>query len=394
MRARLQRTSDRWLFGERDDPYAVISSVGEGLDASDPARVLPTLAETVAQTLRLSYVAIALEREDGLEVVAQRGELRGEPVTLPLTYGGDQVGQLSLGPRTPGERFSPRELRLFDDIARQAAIAAHAVRLSEDLQRSREQLITTREEERRRLHRDLHDGLGPTLAGISLQVGSARLLLRRDLEAADRLLAQLVGETTTAIADVRRLIYALRPPALDELGLVPALRMQAERFPGLEVRVLADEPIAAPPSRRRGCGIPDRDRGADERLAPRRRLELHDHARCERAPRARGDGRRHRYGTRLAAGRRRCLDPRAGRRARRHLRGRERRRRRHPRVRPAPVAGGDVTALRVLVADDHPLFRAGLLTALELSDSVEVVGEARTATRLSRPPASSSRTSW
>ena len=98
-------------------------------------------------------------------------------MTLPLTYGGDQVGRLSLGPRTPGERFSPGELRLFDDIARQAAIAAHAVRLSEDLQRSREQLITTREEERRRLHRDLHDGLGPTLAGISLQVGSARLLL-------------------------------------------------------------------------------------------------------------------------------------------------------------------------------------------------------------------------
>jgi two-component system NarL family sensor kinase len=243
VRARLQRSSDRWLFGDRDDPYAVISSLGERLDASDPARVLPTLAETVAQTLRLSYVAIELERDDGLEVVAERGELRGE-----LTYGGGQVGRLSLGPRTPGERFSAGELRLFDDIARQAAIAAHAVRLTEDLQHSREQLITTREEERRRLHRDLHDGLGPTLAGMSLQIGSARLLLRRDLEAADRLLEQLVGETTTAIADVRRLIYALRPPALDELGLVPALRMQAERFPGLNVHVRADEPIAALPA--------------------------------------------------------------------------------------------------------------------------------------------------
>jgi two-component system NarL family sensor kinase len=248
LRDRLQRASDHLLFGERDDPYAVISNLGERLDASDPASVLPTLAETVAQTLRLSYVAIELERDEGPEVVAQRGELRGEPVTIPLAYGGEQVGTLSLGPRTPGEQFTASELRLFADIARQAAVAAHAVRLTEDLQRSREQLITAREEERRRLHRDLHDGLGPTLAGISLQIGSARLLLGRDVQAADRLLAQLVDETTTAIADVRRLIYALRPPALDELGLVPALRMQAERFPDLDVRVLAPDEIASLPA--------------------------------------------------------------------------------------------------------------------------------------------------
>jgi two-component system, NarL family, sensor kinase len=248
VRDRLQRACDRLLFGERDNPYAVISNLGERLDASDPANMLSTLAETVAHTLRLSYVAIELERDEAHEVVAQRGELRGEPVTLPLTYGGEQVGRLSLGPRTPGEQFTAGELRLFVDIARQAAVAAHAVRLTEDLQRSREQLVATREEERRRLHRDLHDGLGPTLAGISLQVGSARLLLTRDIRAADRLLAQLVDETTTAIADVRRLIYALRPPALDELGLVSALRMQAERFPGLDVHVLAPDQIASLPA--------------------------------------------------------------------------------------------------------------------------------------------------
>ena len=248
VRDRLQRASDRLLFGERDDPYSVISNLGERLDASDPANMLPTLAETVAHTLRLSYVAIELERDGRCDVVAQRGVLRGEPVILPLTYGGDHVGAISLGPRAPGERFTASELRLFVDIARQAAVAAHAVRLTEDLQRSREQLITTREEERRRLHRDLHDGLGPTLAGISLQIGSARLLLTRDARAADRLLEQLVSETTTAITDVRRLIYALRPPALDELGLVPALRMQAERFPGLDVRVHAPDRITSLPA--------------------------------------------------------------------------------------------------------------------------------------------------
>lgn len=247
-RARLQRASDRLLFGERDDPYAVISSLGERLDASDPTRVLPALADTVAQMLKLSYVAIELEGDRGRELVAERGRLRGEPVILPLAYGGHKVGRLVLGPRTPGEPFTAGELRLFADIARQVAVAAYAVRLTDDLQRSREQLVAAREEERRRLRRDLHDGLGPTLAGISLQVASARVLLARDNAAADRLLAQLVDETQAAIADIRRLVDGLRPPALDELGLVPALRMQAERFPGLEVLVQAPEEIESLPA--------------------------------------------------------------------------------------------------------------------------------------------------
>lgn len=247
-RERLQRASDRFLFGERDDPYAVIASLGERLDAPGDADVLPALADTVARTLKLPYVAIELERADGPELAAERGRLHGEPLVLPLAYGGALVGHLSLGPRTPSDPFAGTERRLFVDIARQVAVAAHAVRLTEDLQRSREQLVSAREEERRRIRRDLHDGLGPTLAGVSLQLGSARLLLGRDLAAADALLAQLVDETQSAIADVRRLVYDLRPPALDELGLVPALRQQAQRFPGLEVVVEAPDPVQRLPA--------------------------------------------------------------------------------------------------------------------------------------------------
>jgi signal transduction histidine kinase len=137
---------------------------------------------------------------------------------------------------------------LFEDVARQVGVAAHAVRLTGDLRTSRRQLVTAREEERRRIRRDLHDGLGPTLAGMSLQLGSARTLLGRDAGAADRLLERLVEETQAALADVRRLVYDLRPPALDELGLVPALRQQAQRFPGLEVVVDAPEPVGPLPA--------------------------------------------------------------------------------------------------------------------------------------------------
>jgi two-component system, NarL family, sensor kinase len=230
LRDRLQRAVDRWLFGDRGDPYAVIASLGNSLDATD---VLPTLADTVARTLKLPYVAIAL----GRETAASRGELRGDPLVLPLAYGGAEIGTLTLGPRSPADAFTAAERRLFADIARQVGVAAHAVRLTEDLQRSREQLVTAREEERRRLRRDLHDGLGPTLAGVALQLETAR---RMPAAAADAMLARVVAETQGAIAEVRRLVYDLRPPALDELGLVPALLQQAERFPGLAVSVDAD----------------------------------------------------------------------------------------------------------------------------------------------------------
>jgi signal transduction histidine kinase len=112
-----------------------------------------------------------------------------------------------------------------------------------ELQRSRERLVTTREEERRRLRRDLHDGLGPALAGAALKVEAAENLLASDLDGASGLLQDARAEIQDAVAEVRRLVYALRPPALDELGLVGALREQAQRLGvGERVRVEVDAP--------------------------------------------------------------------------------------------------------------------------------------------------------
>lgn len=100
------------------------------------------------------------------------------------------------------------------------------------LQRARERLVATREEERRRLRRDLHDGLGPALAGAALKVEAAGNLLASDPGAASDLLEHARAEIQDAVTDVRRLVYGLRPPALDELGLAGALREQAERLGG------------------------------------------------------------------------------------------------------------------------------------------------------------------
>jgi signal transduction histidine kinase len=119
--------------------------------------------------------------------------------------------------------------RLLKDLARQISTAAHAVTLHCELQRSRERLVTAREEERRRLRRDLHDSLGPTLAGLALKAGSIADQALADPAAASHAGDELYHEIRAAIAEVRRLVYQLRPPSLDELGLRGALEEVARR---------------------------------------------------------------------------------------------------------------------------------------------------------------------
>jgi signal transduction histidine kinase len=163
-------------------------------------------------------------------LAAAYGLTLSEPLRLPLVYRAEPVGHLLLARRAPDEPFGPADHRLLNDLASQVGVAVHAARLTADLQRSRERLVTTREEERRRLRRDLHDGLGPALAAQTLKVGSARALYSRQPHAADALLAELETDIQTALTDVRRLVYDLRPPALDELGLIGAIREAAAGY--------------------------------------------------------------------------------------------------------------------------------------------------------------------
>jgi signal transduction histidine kinase len=223
--------------------------------------VLPTLVETVAQSLKLPYVAITLKHGDEFLTTASYGSVRENLVWLPLVYQNETLGELILAPRAAGESFSTADRRLLTDLGRQAGIAAHAVRLTADLQRSRERLVTAREEERRRMRRDLHDGLGPTLGALTLKAGSARALFPHDPVAADKLIGELENDIETAVVDIRRLVYALRPPALDELGLVGALRECAAQYTRpvsmnearsqqkrLEILVEAPEPLPELPA--------------------------------------------------------------------------------------------------------------------------------------------------
>src|SRR5215203_898439 len=231
LRQGLQRGVNRAMYGERDDPYGVLSRLGVRLEAAlEPSTVLPTIVETVAGALKLPYVAIAMRRENLFEVAAAHGSPTGEETKLPLNYAGDTVGQLILSSRTPGETFSSADRRLLEDLARQAEVAVHAVRLNADLQKSRERLVSAREEERRRLRRDLHDGLAPTLATLSLGLDVSLKRLETNPQEAKAMLRDLKSQTQAAVVDIRRLVYGLRPPALDDLGLVPAIREQASKY--------------------------------------------------------------------------------------------------------------------------------------------------------------------
>lgn len=114
------------------------------------------------------------------------------------------------------------------------------------MQRARTRLVTAREEERRRLRRDLHDGLGPQLASQTLALDAAGGLIRADPAAADEMLVQLRDQTGDAVAGIRRLVYDLRPPVLDDRGLLAALAEQAARFEHDGLRVTLDLPDVLP----------------------------------------------------------------------------------------------------------------------------------------------------
>lgn len=258
LRTRLQRSVNHLLYGERDEPYTVLSRLGQRLESTlVPDAVLPTVVRTVAEALNLPYAAVELERDGAYEIAATAGNSAGDPVRLPLVYGGETIGRLVLETRAGDESFSTSDRRLLEDLAHQISVAAHAVRitdeavrLSADLQRSRERLVKTREEERRRLSRDLHDGLGPTLGSLPMKLDVAGDLLERDPTAARNLLHGLKWQAQSAVADIRRLVYELRPPALDELGLVGAIRESAAQYAqnGLRVSVSVKEELSSLPA--------------------------------------------------------------------------------------------------------------------------------------------------
>jgi signal transduction histidine kinase len=246
LRITLQRGVDRFVYGKKAESYAVLAGLDRRLEESLAAdAVLPAILGAIDDALHPISAAIALRSDDEEILAASIGSEATPVVRLPISYQGEPVGSLLLGPRVDGEDYSPSDLALLGDLTRHAGAAVYGIRLTAELRRSREQLVVAREEERRRLRRDLHDQLAPALAGIGLSAASAERLLDSDPAKARAVIAKLQASIRDAVGDVRRVAHDLRPPALDELGLVDALRERAGEF--TEPSISIDVPDALPP---------------------------------------------------------------------------------------------------------------------------------------------------
>jgi signal transduction histidine kinase len=245
-RDRLQRWVDRRLYGERHDPVRAMVRLGERLrdarGAAPGGDALAGVLQAVCEALRLPAASL---RVAGV-AVASFGRSGTASESIPLEHEGQQVGVLLVGLRAGEKTLGAADRRVLEVLAAPVAVALHAVLLSQELQRARERLVAAREEERRRLRRDLHDGLGPTLTAVTLKADAARSLLETAPDRADALLAELRADAKQAIGDLRRVIYDLRPAALDELGLLGALGEQVDRFARQGLSISLHTPPALP----------------------------------------------------------------------------------------------------------------------------------------------------
>lgn len=237
LRNRARLLVNRLLFGDREDPFSAVTKLADRMRGSfRPDRALRAVTETVVQALRVPAAGIDLSQPVGWTRMTTAGT---EPpdgtglISIPLRRNEETVGRLLVWPRTRGEPFSDGDVRLLETLGAQASLAADNARLDAALARSRERLVTTREEERRRIRRDLHDGLGSRLAGVVLGLQAARTMAARTDPELSELTASLIVDVQESIADVRRLIYELRPPALDELGFGRAIEEHARSLESL-----------------------------------------------------------------------------------------------------------------------------------------------------------------
>ncbi|GLZ39474.1 sensor histidine kinase [Actinokineospora sp. NBRC 105648] len=239
LRRWLQGQVNKRFFGYKDDPYGVVSTLANRLaETHEPGALLPGIVATVADALRLPYVAIEIETKGRTEIAASAGSPCADTHELPLTFQGARVGTLVVGGRAV---LRGRDRAALAEVARHAGTAVHTARLTRDLRRSRDRLVRAREEERRQILHELHDGVGPTLAAIALGLDASVRGVDSG-SATGVLLGRLRDELHGAITEIRRLAHGLRPPILDQIGLVPALREYAGALASRSARPDGSDP--------------------------------------------------------------------------------------------------------------------------------------------------------
>jgi signal transduction histidine kinase len=245
LRVRVRDRVDRALYGHRD-PSTAVRRLGEQLElANEPADALPGVAHALREALGASGVRIEPDPALALAPASAGSELQDPRLERTVNHRGLHLGRLIVGARAPGERYGPADLALAEVLVRQLALVLDALRMTAEIQLSREAIVTAREEERRRLRRELHDGLGSALAGIALTLQAAH---NAGGSRGDELVEGAREQTEAAVADVRRIVRGLRPPMLEDLGLAAALRAHADRLAPLEVELVLPPALPALPA--------------------------------------------------------------------------------------------------------------------------------------------------
>ncbi|MGI8456796.1 MAG: sensor histidine kinase, partial [Propionibacteriaceae bacterium] len=244
--ARLHRFVDWLLYGQRQDPATASARLARPLSATDDQHILEALLGALADTLRLTYVAVIVHHDGRTIDVGTDASAR--PVTFPIRRAGHSLGELRAARRD--QPLDERDERLLEASAAQVGLVLYARSLADEIRAARAELVLGIEEERRRLRREIHDGIGPTLAGIALGVESATRAVDRDPGRARQLLTDVGSDVTGLVSEVRQVVNGLRPALLDELGIADALRGLAHTFESrtgcpVDVQVVLPESLPA-----------------------------------------------------------------------------------------------------------------------------------------------------
>jgi signal transduction histidine kinase len=257
----LERLADRWVFGERLGGYDLLTRFGAALESAiDQHELGPRLAAMVRQGLDVQWVRVTVLRASGEETIFDQIGANGiEPhervtpaATAPLVHGRERIGAIECGPKRDGP-FSAKDHEVLTSIGRQAALSIRnaaltaelAQRLAEIQQQARElaasrtRLVQAEEAGRRRIERDIHDGVQQQLVALLAKLRLARNQLARDQTVAERTLAELQEDARQALDDLRELARGIHPPVLSDRGLLEAIEARVARLP-MEVRIETD----------------------------------------------------------------------------------------------------------------------------------------------------------
>jgi signal transduction histidine kinase len=230
----LRQRIERWVYGYRSEPHRAMRLLADRAEAAEAGALGLSITEAVAAALRVDHVWVDTGPVEGGD--------DERVVRAPLAHGGERLGDLAVEvPR--GRQLSAADRSLLEDLARYASVLVRSDRQADQLRESRAGIVAGREEERRRLRRDLHDGVGPSLAAVVLKLNAAQS--RADGAERNALLGEARAEVKDAIAEVRRLVDDLRPPAIDEVGLLGAIRQRAAGLSG-DLVIEVDGPASMP----------------------------------------------------------------------------------------------------------------------------------------------------